>query len=237
MQGAPLDAELVLCLPAGEPALVEQALLEALEFVGVADPLDVVRVECVTGAGAQAALVEHMGDLGVGVFVEERIDLSPDVIVGDSQLLSREGARQRQRGRGPTPKADGGGDLPLFDQRDILDQEAEHAFALSLRGLWVSPDGREVGGQGEDALAFVVVDREPIGFALALILLLGIAQGAQLGIPVRFEGVGDESIRGVDLHVAVPRSIDFVLDTLDLAVPQTVGFVEAGGELLLHGQG
>ena len=67
--------------------------------------------------------------------------------------------------------------------------------------------------------------------------MLGIAQGAQLGIPVRFEGVGDESIRGVDLHVAVPRSIDFVLDTLDLAVPQTVGFVEAGGELLLHGQG
>ena len=72
MQGAPLDAELVLCLPAGEPAVVEQTLLETLELVRVADPLDAVGVEGFSGAGAQTAFVELVGDLGVGVFVEER---------------------------------------------------------------------------------------------------------------------------------------------------------------------
>ena len=64
-------------------------MFEALEFVRVADPLDTVRVEGVTGPGAQAALVEDMGDLGVGVLIEERIDLLSDVLMGDSLLLRR----------------------------------------------------------------------------------------------------------------------------------------------------
>lgn len=112
-----------------------------------AHPVDAGRVERIAGARAQSPLVEHVGDLRVGVLVEERVDLSPYVVVGDSELLSRQGARQRQRSGGTAPEADGGGDLPLLDERDILDEQAEHPFALALRRIRVTPGGRKVRGE------------------------------------------------------------------------------------------
>ena len=54
---------------AEEPALVEQALLETLEFVREAHPLDAVRIEGVARSSAQAALIEYVGDLRVCIFV------------------------------------------------------------------------------------------------------------------------------------------------------------------------
>jgi hypothetical protein len=74
------------------------------------------------GAGAQAPLVEPVGGLRVSVFVQERIDLLAYLLVGNAQLLSRQGARQRQRRGGATAKAHRGADLALLDERDILDE-------------------------------------------------------------------------------------------------------------------
>ena len=62
-------------LLAGQPAGVEQTLLEALELVREADPVDAGRIERLTGAGAQAALVKPMSGLRVSVLVQERVDL------------------------------------------------------------------------------------------------------------------------------------------------------------------
>jgi len=94
-------------------------------------------------------------------------------------------------------------------------------LALALRDVRVTPDGREVRCEREDALALVCVDGEPLERALTLILLSGRAQGAQLAIPIGLERVGNEAIRGSHLHVAMPR---------------LVGLVETGADLLLDGE-
>ncbi len=85
-------------------------------------------------------------------------------------------------------------------------------------------------------MTLVLVDRKAIRRALALVLLVRCAQGPQLGVPVGLERVGDESIGGVHLHIAMPRLVGLVLRTLDLAVSQAIGLIEAGSDLLLHGE-
>ena len=100
-----------------------------------------------------------------------------------------------------------------------------HALAFALRGVRVPPDGGEVGGQGKDALALLVVDGERIGRTLLLIFLLGRVQGAEFGVPVGLQRIGDESIGGVHLPVAMLRLVGLVLGALDLSVPQAVGLV------------
>ena len=99
-----------------------------------------------------------------------------------------------------------------------------------------APHGGEVGGQVQDALAFVRVDDEPIGGALVLVGLLGLGERAELGVPVGLQRVGDEPVGGIDLHVAVAGAVDLVRGPFDLAVPEAIGLVEAGGDLLLHGE-
>lgn len=95
-----LDAERAGDLLGGLPAVLEQALFEALELVREAHPMNALRIERITSAGAQAALVEHVGGLCVGVLLPQRVDLSAHVLVGGALLLSRQPARQRQRGGG-----------------------------------------------------------------------------------------------------------------------------------------
>jgi hypothetical protein len=136
----------------------------------------------------------------------------------------------------PPLQAHRGGDAALLDESDVLDEQAEHAFALALRRFRVPPDGREVGDHGEDALTLVVVHGEPIGSALALVIFLGHTQGTQFRVPVSLERVGDEPIHRVDLHVAVPRLVGLVLRTLDLAVPQAISLVDPSRDLFLHGK-
>jgi hypothetical protein len=53
------------------------------------------------------------------------------------------------------------------------------------------------------------------------------AEGAQLRVPTGFEGVGDESVRGREVHKALASEIDFVLRALDLSMTQAISFVEA----------
>ena len=199
-------------------------------------PLDADRVEGVPGSGAQPALVEDVCHLGVGIFVEETVDLLAHVRVCGALLLSRQRAGQRQAGGCAATEADGGRDLALLDQGDVLDQEREHALALALRRSRVAPRRGEVRGEGEDALALVRVNDEPIGGTLALVIRLRLGEGPQPGIPVDFQRIGDEPIGGVDLKVPVARAVGLVLRPLDLPVAQAIGLLEARGDLLLHGQ-
>lgn len=85
-------------------------------------------------------------------------------------------------------------------------------------------------------MTLVVVHGEPIGSALALVVILGHTQGTQFGGPVSLERVGDEAVRRVDVHVALPRLLDLVLCALDLAVTQAISCVEPSADLLLHGK-
>ncbi len=58
---------------------------------------------------------------------------------------------------------------------------------------------------------------------------LGVAQGAQRGVPVGFEGVGDEPVGGVDGQVAAAGQVGVVAGALDVGGAQRVGL---GGAVL-----
>jgi hypothetical protein len=91
----------------------------------------------------------------------------------------------------------------LLEERDVFDDQREHPLALAVRGLRVAPDGRDIGGERENARAFVLVDGEAIARALALVLLLRLGQRAQSRVPVGFQRVGDEAVGRIDLQVAM----------------------------------
>ena len=62
---------------------------------------------------------------------------------------------------------------------------------------------------------------------------LGVAQGAQGGVPVGFEGVGDEPLGGIDGQVAAAGQVGVVAGALDVGCAQHIGF---GGSLLEFGR-
>ena len=61
---------------------------------------------------------------------------------------------------------------------------------------------------------------------------LGVVERAQRGVPVRFEGVGDEPVGGVDGQVAAAGQVGVVAGALDVGGAQRVGF---GGAVLEFG--
>ncbi len=99
-----------------------------------------------------------MGGAGGGVLVEKLVELAFNLLIGGPQLLRHQGTRQRQRGRGPAPKTDGGGDLSPLYERNVLDQQAEHPLAFARLSVRVMPDGGEVICKREDALAFFCIE-------------------------------------------------------------------------------
>ena len=58
--------------------------------------------------------------------------------------------------------------------------------------------------------------------------VLGLAEGAQGGVPVGFEGVGDEPVGGVDGEVAAAGQVGVVAGALDVGGAQRVGFGRPG---------
>ena len=61
--------------------------------------------------------------------------------------------------------------VPL-DKRHVVQEEADHALALAVRRAGCPPQLREVGRQGEDAPALLVVERRSIRVPLPLVFLL-----------------------------------------------------------------
>jgi hypothetical protein len=57
-------------------------------------------------------------------------------------------------------------------------EEADHALALAVRRAGRPPQPREVGRQGEDAPAVLVVERRPIRVPLPRVFLLRIGEEA-----------------------------------------------------------
>ena len=83
----------------------------------------------------------------------------------------------------------------------------------------------------------------PALFAAGVVVcVLGLAQGAKRGVPVGFEGVGDEAVGGIDGEVAAAGQVGVVAGALDVRGAQGVGLVRpvlqfgADGEGGLDGQ-
>src|SRR5581483_922671 len=107
-------------------------------------------------------------------------------------------ARQQQWfGRAAT-EAHVEADLVALSDRNVLDQQPDHAFALAVRRPRIIPQPWKVGCQGEDLLSLRWADPALVGLALPLVILLRFRQGPQLYIPFCFQRRSYESIVGVD---------------------------------------
>ena len=100
----------------------------------------------------------------------------------------------------------------------------------------VVPEGGEVGCQGVDAGALGGIERDGRGLGGGVVVASG-GQLAQRGVPVGFEGVGDEPVAGVDGQVAAAGLVGGVLGALDVRGAQGVGVFGVADELVADGEG
>jgi hypothetical protein len=121
--------------------LVECQQAAGAESVGVAwevaaspEPEHDPGGERLVHAGPAASGVELLGDLGVGVVVEELADQREGVGVGLAFLPGVERDRDRQAGRLPAAEADVEMDAVGPVQSDVFDQQPGDPLALARRG-------------------------------------------------------------------------------------------------------
>ena len=135
---------------------------------------------------------------------------------------------------GAAPEADVGSDLVGAQQRDVFDQEPDHALALALGDGRVTPQAGEITGQGQDLLPLVGLQGVPVGLPPAFVVVLGVAQRTQLVVPFSFERLGHQAVVGVHAQVAALGELGFVTGPFHLLVAQAVGLVGPGQELVVH---
>jgi hypothetical protein len=120
---------------------------------------------------------------------------------------------------------------------DVGEQEPGDALALAGGGGGVVPDRGQVGGQLADPGLLGVGELPGVVLAGLLGCVPGLGEGAQRGVPVGFEGVGDEPVSGVNGQVAVAGQVGEVAGALDVRGAQCFGLVGAVLELGLDGEG
>ena len=74
------------------------------------------------------------------------------------------------------------------------------------------------------------------GCGLMVVLVLGGLQRAQRGVPVSFEGVGDEPVVRVDCEVSAAGEVSVLTRSFDVGAPELVGLGGARFKFGLDGQ-
>ena len=116
-------------------------------------------------------------------------------------------------------------ELLAFDERHVVDDQSQHALALTVRRGGIPPEAGDIVRQCQNAGPLFVVEARTVGVVLLSIAFLRFIQEAQFVIPVRFQRVGDQSIVGIDPHESVTREIDVVLRPVDGLATKGVGLV------------
>jgi hypothetical protein len=132
---------------------------------------------------------------------------------GEGECVVLAAGKADVRGNGVVGPGDG----------DVGDQQPGDALAFSRRGGRVVPDGGQVGDELADA-GFLGVGE--LGGVLAAGLVIGflrVAERSQSGVPVGFEGAGDQPVGGVDGQVAAAGQVREVLGALDVGSAQRAG--------------
>ena len=135
-------------------------------------------------------------------------------------------------------QADVRGDgVPGPGDGDVGEQQPGDALALAGRGGGVVPDRGQVGDQLLDPGFLGVGELPGVVLAGVVVGVLGLAECAERGVPVGFEGVGDEPVGGVDGEVAAAGQVGVVAGALDVRGAQGVGLVRPVLQLGADGEG
>ena len=128
-------------------------------------------------AGAVTGDVERFGGLGVGVGVEEPMELGDGVGAGLAGLPGCGRDRDGEAVGLAAAEADVQVDAIGLVQGDVVDKQADHAFAVALLGIGVGPESWEICCQGMDSVLQLVGKGGRGGGAGALVVLARGLQG------------------------------------------------------------
>jgi len=120
-----------------------------------------------------------------------------------------------------------GSNCVRLDQRHVVDEEAQDALALAGIDARVLPDSRQLLREIENAAAHVCIEYVCFLSTASLEVYGGVSMKTQLVVPFRFEGIGDEAVVGVDLHVSSTGEFGLVSQPLDMLAAQGVGLGSA----------
>src|SRR6266849_276966 len=104
--------------------------------------------------------------------------------------------------RGTATEADLSDHLIGPQQRHVLQEQANHALALALRGGGVAPESREVSDQSHHLLTLVRAEYAAFAGALTFVVFLRRGKCAQLVVPLRFERVRHQAVIRIDAEIA-----------------------------------
>src|SRR5712691_3304217 len=116
-----------------QQALVAQAATPVFKTVFPAQLPDDEVAEPPGHAWPKTTCVQDLGDLGVGVMLEQTIDLGDDRWIRPPQLIGGLWQREPDGVRGAAAEADLSDHLLRLDQCHVLQKEADHTLPFALR--------------------------------------------------------------------------------------------------------
>ncbi len=152
----------------------------AVSSACVENPAQAAECERVSGTRAEAALVEDGDRFPLGVVIEQHLDLRNHVLRGLPRLPRIQRHRDGECGCRATSEPYGNDDVALAQERDIVDQQCEHAFAVAIRRLRIPPERGEVPGQLDQTAAVLFAQCLVIAGPLMVASFLLLVQSAPL---------------------------------------------------------
>lgn len=209
-------------LSGSEFAGVTQSLVAALQVIVVTQTCHDTVAEGLFVSRRQPLVIQDSSDLTGGVIVEQVVDLPKDFGFRSVSIAGVKRGREVEGSRGSALEAHVNDDLVTFHQRDIVDQQADHAFALLVRRVRVAPEGRKVRRQSEHPLPRLLIEQLTVVLRLLRVLFLGGRERPQLVVPFGFEDVRDEAMVRIDFHVPSAGRVGFILNALQVLLPQSI---------------
>jgi len=181
------DLQAVRDFVQGQQSASPESRVPRAQLMAVSNVLHDAAMERLPGPREIPAFVQNGRGFGVGVLIEELIDEAHDLGAGSTELPRVQRSGQRQRcGRAAAIPEMSGEPVRDLDEGDILEQQADHPFSLTIGCVGVVPEPREVGCEGENPLARVSVHSETIGVSLSIVRLLRLDDRLQGAIPLGF---------------------------------------------------
>ena len=130
-----------------------------------------------------------------------------------------------------------GGDVLRLNQRHVIDEQAHDAFTLTEVDARVVPDLWQLLGKTENALADLGAECRSLLLAAAFVFLGSFGMTAQLVVPFRLKRICDETVVGVDLHVASAGKLGVIAQPLHMLATCGICLVSARLKFALDFQG
>src|SRR5207249_6211843 len=100
-------------------------------------------------------------------------------------------------------------------QRHVLEQQPQHAFAIASGRAGILPHAREIGRERVDSALGLVAERAVLARRRASVLLFGVRQRGERGIPLPLELVGDQPMLWTDTQELALRELGLLPRPLD----------------------